>query len=100
MNGAASSLSVRLGQGASLGCHTYPNKPGSTPILWISGPGFSFDLYSGGRGGVTGDHVRMAHQLAEAVAVFVADLERLHALNDQDSDQDGAGSDAGSGRAA
>ncbi|WP_329518938.1 hypothetical protein [Spirillospora sp. NBC_01491] len=81
MNATTSSLSVHLGEGARIDCYTYPHRPDSGPILAIDFQGGSLSLSSRSLGAVDAGDVETAHRLAEAVAVYVAETERLHARN-------------------
>jgi hypothetical protein len=79
------SVSVHLGAGARFGCHTYPEKPGSGPILFIDAGDMSLTVHTRTRGADDAD-LANARALAEAVAIYLADVERQHAETDDQTD--------------
>jgi hypothetical protein len=69
---------VRLTDSTWIRCCTYPDE---APILTISDGAADITITSPGRGEVTEDDVRFGRQLADAVAQYAAELERLAATD-------------------
>ena len=90
MRKAYASMSLALGAGVRIDCNTYPEDPQAGPILAITAHHIHLALSPAARGAVTAADVDMAHRLAEAVAVYVADIERLHAHNSHSSGESAA----------
>jgi hypothetical protein len=76
-NGAATVQSyVRLTASTWIRCCTYADE---APILTIQDGAADITITSPGRGEVTGEDVRLGRLLAEAVARYAAELEKLAA---------------------
>src|SRR5690348_10627180 len=76
-NGAAEmDSSVRLSGSTYVRCCTYDDAP---PILVIEEPPVDISITTPDRKQVTEEDIKLAHQLADAVARYVAELERLAA---------------------
>ena len=78
-----------------MNCYLYP---GSAPILAIDDAHVKVTLTVPESDKVTGQDVTVARELAEAVARYVAELERLASVSGQPGS--GTGSDDTAGRAA
>jgi len=72
------SQSVLLGTGVRIACSTYPDRPESGPILSISTGDLNLMISPATRGPATDDDLATARRLAEAVAAYVAEIERQH----------------------
>jgi len=83
---------VRLTGSTWIRCCTYPD---AAPILTISDGPAEVVITNPGRGEVTEDDVRFGRQLAQAVNLYLAELEKLAA-----TDQAEAGNPDSAGRAA
>ena len=83
---------IRLTGSTWIRCCTYAD---AAPILSIQDGAADITITNPGRGEVTEDDVRFGHQLAEAVARYAAELERLAA-----TDPTTAAAPGESGRAA
>ena len=84
---------VRLTDSAYVRCCTYAD---AAPILTINDGPAEITITNPGRGQVTEEDVRLGRQLAEAVTLYAAELEK-HAANDSPTV---AGADESVGRAA
>jgi len=69
---------VRLTASTHVHCHSYD---GEAPILTIQDGPAEITITNPGRGEVTEDDVTFGRQLAEAVNLYAAELERLAAKN-------------------
>jgi len=84
---------LRLTASTWIRCCTYADH---APILTIQDGPAEITITSPGRGEVTEDDVRLGHRLAEAVALYVAELERCAAGTGADE----ASADEPAGQAA
>jgi hypothetical protein len=75
-----------------MNCYLYP---GSAPILAIDDAHVKVTLTVPDSDKVTGQDVTVARALAEAVARYVAELERLAALTNEPESETGSGDPAG-----
>jgi len=73
------SLSLHLGDGTHIDCHTYPDKPGHQPILCIDSADIFLRLCVRGDKWATQRDVDNARALVKAAGVYLAEVERLHA---------------------
>ena len=83
---------VRLTASTYIRCCTYED---AAPILTIQDGAADITITNPGRGEVTEDDVRFGRQLAQAVNLYLAELEKLAA-----TDQAEAGNPDSAGRAA
>jgi len=79
---------VRLTASTCIRCCTYDE---AAPILTIRDGAADITITSPGRGEVTADDVRFGRVLAEAVARYAAELDRLAARTDATADGPGSG---------
>ncbi len=79
---------VRLTASTYIHCCTYED---AAPILTIQDGAADITITSPGQGEVTEDDVRFGRLLAEAVARYAAELEKLAARNRVTADPDSAG---------
>jgi|SRR5271165_309470 len=88
-NGEATVQSyVRLTASTYIRCCTYED---AAPILTIQDGAADITITSPGRGEVTEEDVRFGRVLAEAVARYAAELDKLAARNRVTADPDSAG---------
>jgi hypothetical protein len=89
-NGVATVQSyVRLTASTFIRCCTYED---AAPILTIQDGAADITITNPGRGEVTEDDVRFGRLLAEAVNLYVAELEKLAAKDQAEAaDEDSAG---------
>jgi hypothetical protein len=88
-NGTATVQSyVRLTASTHFQCCTYTD---AAPILSIQDGAADITITNPGRGEVTEDDVRFGRLLAEAVNLYVTELDKLAATNDVTADPDSAG---------
>lgn len=81
------STCIYIGADAYIGCSTYTT--GTHPILTINVPHNSLSISPVGyRDPITDDDLAKAHDLARAVAIYVAEVERLHAEGSSDGNPD------------
>lgn len=76
-------MSAHLGSDARLVCHTYPD---TAPIVSLDAPGWSLMISTTGRTGLGESDVANARRLAQVVATYVAEVERLAAPTGQPSE--------------
>jgi hypothetical protein len=74
---------VRLTASTYIRCCTYDD---AAPILTITDGAADITITNPGRGEVTADDVRFGHLLADAVARYAAELEKLAAKDQATSD--------------
>jgi len=79
---------VRLTASTCIHCSTYPD---AAPILTIQDGPADITITNPGRGEVTEDDVRFGRLLADAVNLYLAELEKLAAGNDVTADPGSAG---------
>ena len=79
---------IRLTPSTWIRCCIYED---AAPILTIQDGAADITITNPGRGEVTEDDVRFGRLLAEAVARYAAELEKLAARNRVTADQDSAG---------
>jgi hypothetical protein len=84
---------VRLSGSAHIQCCTYEDDP---PILIIEDAPADVSITTPDRKQVSEEDIRLAHRLADAVARYVAELERLAAGTGEDN----TSTDDAAGRAA
>jgi len=70
---------VHLTGHSYIGCYTYPDE-GMAPVLAIKDQHIDVSITVADRSQVTGEDLLMARVLAEAVAEYVAELERRAAV--------------------
>lgn len=87
MSGSFGSFSIHLASDLQVHCSTYQD--GQPPILSIWIDGISVSLSPKGREGASDLDVANALRLAEGVAAFVAELERLRSETAKAQDQKG-----------
>jgi hypothetical protein len=85
--------SIRLSGNAHIQCCIYDDAP---PILVIRDAPADVSITTPDRRQVTGEDIRLGHRLADAVARYVAELERLAAGTGEDK----AGTDEAAEKAA
>jgi hypothetical protein len=79
---------VRLTASTYIRCCTYAD---AAPILAIQDGPADLTITCPGRGEVTEDDLRFGRQLAQAVNLYLAELEKLAARNDVTADPESAG---------
>jgi len=79
---------VRLTASTYIRCCTYAD---AAPILTIQDGPADITITSPGQGEVTAEDVRFGRELAQAVARYAAELEKLAARNGATADPDPAG---------
>jgi hypothetical protein len=84
VSGSYTSVSVHLGEGTRITCHTYSS---SAPILSVDAGELHLTVHGHGHRAVDAVDVANAQALAEAVAVYLAECERVYRMTSPDIDR-------------